>query len=265
MYGWKTDDFDIDVKVRLRDEEVITQTLDGKFVIIKKNNEYRVKEKMPSGFFDDWNTYMWGGSDIDDVKENVFRGYYAIKFQNGTDDKVAKGYKLLKYRKGKLYPLYIYRSEETHIKEWLPAKEGPRNERGKVVGKMELCFRPGWHLCDIPLATHIGVKDANGNIVAMHRDEVWCEVYYHTNVDYQYLANREGVNNKGIIIPKNAYLKYISTNGFYHYKTNPQMFNDWVISGEIWVERVLADYEVNEILVSKGLTPMPREGNLVIA
>lgn len=79
MYGWKTDDFDIDVKVRLRDEEVITQTLDGKFVIIKKNNEYRVKEKMPSGFFDDWNTYMWGGSDIDDVKENVFRGYYAIR------------------------------------------------------------------------------------------------------------------------------------------------------------------------------------------
>ena len=264
MYGWKHD-FDIDARIRLRDKNLIEQTLDNRFVIVKETEErYEVYEKMPSGFFDRYNTFWFSSSDLDEVKENVFKNVYSSIFV-GDGDEVGEGYKLFKYKKGKLYPLYILRSQETELHKWLPAEEGPRNAKGKVVGKMELCFRPGWHLCDIPLATHIGVKDANGNVVAMHRDEVWCEVYYHTNVDYQYLANREGVNNKGLIIPKNSYLKYIPTNGFYHYKTNPQMFNDWVISGEIWVERVLADYEVNEILVSKGLTPMPREGNLVIA
>lgn len=177
-------------------------------------------------------------------------------------DNVGKGYKLFKYRNGKLYPLYIYRSDETPLHEWLLAKEGPRNERGKVVGKMELCFRPGWHLCEIPLATHIGVKDSNGNIVAMHKDEVWCEVVYHTDINYQTEANANGTNSKGIVIPKKAYIEHIPTNGYYHYKTNPLMLNDWIISGEILVERVMSDSEVNEILVSKGFTPMPREGSI---
>lgn len=64
----------------------------------------------------------------------------------------------------------------------------------------------------------------------------------------------------GIIIQKNAYLKHIPENGFYRYKTNPKMFGDWIIAGTIKINRILTDSKVNQILISNGLSIMPREG-----
>lgn len=43
--------------------------------------------------------------------------------------KTAKGYKLfriLKSQPGKLFPLYVYATEEIPIGEWLKAKEGQK-------------------------------------------------------------------------------------------------------------------------------------------
>lgn len=177
------------------------------------------------------------------------------------------GYKLFKVKasqKGKLFPLYVLADKETPMGVWLNAEEGIKSSNGShVKSKLgDLCYRPGWHLSDYPLATHIGAKDKNGNIYGIHKDEVWCEVEYSDEINYQIEANENGRNRNGIIIQKNAYLKYIPENGFYRYKTNPNMFGNWIIAGAIKVNRVLTDKEVNEILLNNGLTPMPREGDV---
>ena len=59
--------------------------------------------------------------------------------------KTAKGYKLfriLKSQPGKLFPLYVYATEEIPIGEWLKAKEGQKTENGKTKwGKEEYEYR----------------------------------------------------------------------------------------------------------------------------
>ena len=88
-----------------------------------------------------------------------------------------------------------------------------------------LAFRPAWHLCDIPLAVHIGVKGDSGNIEYMNPEHVWCEVSYKDDVDYQMLANERGMIN-GKFVPKKAYLDYLPVNVFYKYKTSPNQLGD---------------------------------------
>ena len=52
----------------------------------------------------------------------------------------------------------------TPIGKWVKAECGER-VGNKVKSKLGLlAFRPAWHLCDIPLAVHIGVKGDSGNI-----------------------------------------------------------------------------------------------------
>mgnify|MGYP004657818279 FL=1 len=177
------------------------------------------------------------------------------------------GYKLFKVKtsqKGKLFPLYVLSDKETPVGVWIKAEEGTKSSDGfHVKSKLgDLCYRPGWHLSDYPLATHIGKKDSNGNIYGIHKDEVWCEVEYSDEVNYQMTVNKLGMNKNGTVIPKNAYLARIPTNGYYRYKTNPKMLGDWIIAGAIKINRILTDDEVNHILISNGLTPMPREGGV---
>ena len=47
-------------------------------------------------------------------------------------------------------------------------------------------------------------------------------------------------------------LRYVPKNGFYRYKTNPNMFGVWIIAGNIKVNRILSDEEVVEINNSFG-------------
>ena len=67
-----------------------------------------------------------------------------------------------------------------------------------------LSYRPAYHLTDIPLAIHIGVKGDSGNIEYMNPEHVWCEVSYKNDVDYQTLANERGMIN-GKFVPKKVY------------------------------------------------------------
>ena len=73
------------------------------------------------------------------------------------------GYKLFRVKKsrpGELFPLYVLADEPVPIGVWVGATEGPRTPEGKVKSKIgPLAFRPGWHLSDIPLAIHIGIKE----------------------------------------------------------------------------------------------------------
>ena len=91
------------------------------------------------------------------------------------------GYKLFRVKRsapGQLFPLYVLSDQPVPLGAWLPAQEGPRKENGKVRSRIgDLAFRPGWHLSDLPLAIHIGIKE-DGVIRYMHDDEVWCECEY---------------------------------------------------------------------------------------
>ena len=169
-----------------------------------------------------------------------------------------KAYKLLRIKNGKLYPLFVLSNQETKIGEWLPAEEG-QMIHGKVKSKIgPLRFRPGWHLSEIPLATHIGVKE-DGEIRYMHPDHVWCECEYTSVHDYQPEATANGTNKHGVLIPKNAMLKKIPKQGFYRYKTNPNMFGDWIIAGEMKINKILTDDEVQTICDAYGVQAMPRK------
>ena len=173
------------------------------------------------------------------------------------------GYKMFRVSKkhpGKLYPLFVLADQETKIGPWLPAQCGERTPDGKVKSRLgPLAFRPGWHLADLPLATHIGVME-DGKIKYQRPDLVWCLCEYSDRISYQEEANRNGMNDKGVLVPKKAYLQHIPVDGYYRYKTSPLMFRNWVIAGSIRILRVLPDQEVDLILMEEGLSPMPRQG-----
>ena len=173
------------------------------------------------------------------------------------------GYKLFRVTRkhpGKLYPMFVLADQETEMGVWLPAKEGVRLPDGKVKSRLgPLCFRPGWHLSDLPIATHIGVKEG-GKVRYQRPDTVWCECEYSDQISYQVEADKNGTNAAGVLIPRNAYLAHVPKDGYYRYKTSPQMYGDWVIAGSIRVLRVLSDAEVDAMLISHGLSPMPRYG-----
>lgn len=175
---------------------------------------------------------------------------------------MATAYKLFRVNKkspGNIYPLFVDAAEPVVIGEWVNAKDGPIGNNGKVKSRIgPLCFRPGWHLSDIPLAIHIGERDDEGNITYMAHNHVWCECEYSDEVSYQEEANGNGMKN-GKLIPKNAYIKHIPANGFYRYKTNPNMLGNWIIAGSIKVTRVLSDEEAFEIVRKMGYEPLPRK------
>ena len=168
-------------------------------------------------------------------------------------------YKLLREKNGVLYPLYVLANIPTPIGQWISAQDGPAaNTPDHVKSRLgDLAFRPGWHLSPLPLATHIGVKDASGKIVAMHPDTVWCECEYHDTICYQSEADSNGWKN-GRFDKRRAMLRHIPENGYYHYKTNPKMFMDWIIVGEMKIVRVLSDDDVAKICLAAGVTPLPR-------
>ena len=75
-----------------------------------------------------------------------------------------KAYKLLRIKKdGKLYPLFINKTVETLIDEWMEAECHPTT--GFAV-------RKGWHCCFKPIAPHLKMQLSSGE------QRVWveCEV-----------------------------------------------------------------------------------------
>lgn len=171
------------------------------------------------------------------------------------------GYKLFRVKKsqpGKLFPLFVLSNNAMPVGEWLQAESGEL-KNGKVKSRLGLLkFRPGFHINDkVPFVNHIGMK-TNGVITHMHDDTVWCEVEYHTDVDYNAIARINGKSPKGSYNMRDACLSYVPRNGFYYYKTNPQMFDRWVISGEMKINRILKDDEVEKLCESAGMVALKR-------
>lgn len=164
----------------------------------------------------------------------------------------AKGYKMFRMVDGKLFPLYVLADKETVMNEWLDAEDGPMVD-GKVKSKLgKLAYRPGWHIALIPNSPWIGKKDANGELIR-RKDCVWCEVEYHTDKNYQPEARENGWR-AGRWAVQRAYLKHIPVGGFYRFRTNTNG-DEWIISGELKVTKVLSNEEVNEICLSNGVVP----------
>ncbi len=175
-------------------------------------------------------------------------------------------YKLFRIKKsdpGKLFPLYVLADKPTPMGVWLPAEEGNRANDGKVKSRLgNLAYRPGWHLSDeVPYVTHIGQKDGSGKIAWMAEDAVWCRCRYHTDICYQNEADMIAWENSRWekFNPRLAQLTHVPWSGWYSYRTNPQMYSSWIIAGEIFVERVLTDKEVEKLCRKRGLTPLPRK------
>lgn len=174
--------------------------------------------------------------------------------------KIMIGYKLFRVKKnrpGELFPLYVLSDEPVPTGVWIDAAEGPRTQEGKVKSRIgPLAFRPGWHLSDIPLAVHIGIRE-DGQIRYMHDDEVWCECVYIDCFDYQEEADQNGWKD-GRFDARKAMLTKVPRQGFYRYKTSPQMLGKWIIAGSIRVLRVLSDEEVEKICAAAGYHALPR-------
>jgi hypothetical protein len=170
------------------------------------------------------------------------------------EDKEITTYKLCRIKNGLIYPLYVYADKPLELNKWLVAKEGPQYANGKVKSKLgQLAFRPGWHTSDYPVALHIG-ESGDSSCKPRYRaaDQVWVKCKIKNNVDWQRVADKQGKSDKS------KYLKEIPYNGNYKYRTNPNMYGYWYISGEIKLLEILSDEKVKEINKG-GVQDLPRK------
>jgi len=93
-----------------------------------------------------------------------------------------KAYKLLRLKRGHLYPLFIGRQTPTPVGVWVQAQCIPTP--GYTV-------RPGWHCTAAPYAPHLRTRD--GYIA---EDRVWCEVELE---DYYTMATPKLQGNQWLI------------------------------------------------------------------
>lgn len=162
-------------------------------------------------------------------------------------EEVRTVYKQFKIDKsGNLHPLFVFADEIIPVRKWLVAKEGPRDEKGKVKSKLgPLAYRPGWHLSEIPYAPHIGVKE-DGKIKYMKPDTVWAACVVCDDNDYTEEARERGILN-GKFSPQRACFDHLPDHGFYWYTTNPNAYGRWLITDRMMVLKVLTDEEVEWI------------------
>ena len=80
------------------------------------------------------------------------------------------------------------------------------------------------------------------------------------DVDWQSVANaRARLNKAGNPIASTAHITdEIPEGGFYRYKTSPNMKGNWLIGGNMKVNRVLTDEEVQAINDAAGVADLPR-------
>ena len=171
------------------------------------------------------------------------------------------------------------------LNKWIKAEAGkidPKTGKVKATGANPLAYRPGFHSGDTPMATHIGgrvdpktgerwkaKKGENKNPNIREDNQVWAEVEVADDFDWQSVANsRAGIVKSG---PRKGKLKVseahitdeIPFGGHYRYKTNPNMTGNWLISGEVKINKVLDDVEVKKINDAAGVSDLPRLSELL--
>ena len=183
-----------------------------------------------------------------------------------SPEKTVKAYKLFKTdKKGDLYPLFVKMKDNKplELNKWTKAEAGELNPKtGKVKSSLgDLAYRPGFHGGDLPIATHIGGKKGKVTKPNYRKDnQVWAEVEFGNDVDWQSIANSRAVRNKdGSVQVKTAHITdQVPERGHYRYKTNPNMTGNWLIGGELKINRILSDKEVKSINDKAGVADLPR-------
>ena len=199
------------------------------------------------------------------------------------DSKVVKSYKLFKTNKdGDLFPLFVKMedNEPLPVGEWIKAQAGEINPKtGKVKSSIgDLAYRPGFHAGDLPIAPHIGGKmnlDTGRRLTGKtvkpnirEENQVWAEVEMLDDVDWQSVANSRASivksgPNKGKLNVKEAHITdQLPTGGHYRYKTNANMVGNWLIGGELKINRVLTSAEVKAINDKAGVADLPKLSDL---
>jgi len=145
--------------------------------------------------------------------------------------KIKTGYKLFEMRDDhKLFPLFIGKTKETPMNEWIIAEGIPTKG---------FATRFGWHIGkDLPSAVHLMSHDGTYRSQRGKRfRRVWAEVQYCADIDY----TEEALKTK-----KKCFDNRLPDNGFYLFKENNNAV--WIIADRIKVTRILSEEERQYIL-----------------
>ena len=206
----------------------------------------------------------------DEIME-LARGMLDEAVEAKVPNKTVKAYKLFKAKATKpdeYFPLFVRANESVPVGEWTPAKMGKLLEDGSVDSEIgALAFRPGWHAGDYASATHIGGKATGkgGDVDYRKADQIWAEVEMGDDVDWQKVADdRARIKADGEPDASTAHITdQIPEGGFYRYKTNPNMQGNWMIGGEMKVNRVMTPDEVKRIGEETGQPDLPLLPDLI--
>lgn len=147
---------------------------------------------------------------------------------------IKKGYKLFEMRNdGKLFPLFIGKTQETLINEWVPAEI--------IMEHKGFAHRPGWHIgATMPSAPWLMGADGTYKSQRGKRfKRVWCEVEYVADVDYTNVVEK---------LSKKCFTDRLPDGGFYNFRESGDRL--WIIADRIRITRVMNETERMEILKS---------------
>lgn len=147
---------------------------------------------------------------------------------------IKTGYKLFEQREdGKLFPLFIGKTQETPVEKWVPAEI--------IMEHKGFSHRPGWHLgTAMPSAPWL--MSADGTYKSQRGKKfkrVWCEVEYVADIDY---------TEEVLKLPKKCFTDRLPDGGFYNFRESGNRL--WVIADRIRITRVISEKERMEILRS---------------
>jgi len=149
---------------------------------------------------------------------------------------IKKGYKLFEMRDdGKLFPLFIGKTQETPMNEWVMA-EIIEEHKG-------FAHRPGWHIGAM-LPSAVWLMGADGTYRSQRGKRfrrVWCEVQYVADVDYTSEVEQ---------LPKKCFVDRLPDGGFYNFRESGNRL--WVIADRIKITRIISEEERQQILANMG-------------
>jgi hypothetical protein len=145
----------------------------------------------------------------------------------------------------------------------------PQGSTAKSIKAVAL--RPGWHSGEFPVASHIGPEEVvmGQKMKTRGPNQVWAEVEVPDDVDWQALANERASivksgKRRGEINRAEAQITdELPLGGSYKYQQGQARDGNWIISGEMRVNRVLSDDEVRSINEAGGMQDLPRLTDLM--
>lgn len=154
--------------------------------------------------------------------------------------KTKTGYKLFEMRDdGKLFPLFIGKTKETPINEWVPAEI--------IDYHPSFSHRPGWHLgATMPSAPWLMGADGTYKSQRGKRfKRVWCEVEYVADMDYTDVVEK---------LPKKCFIDRLPDGGFYNFRESGNRL--WIIADRIKITRIMDEAERLMILKAMNYDEM---------